>query len=184
MECTEVNKKGIEFYSKLESFSMRLSKILEAVSALLIFICFLTLLFQVLYRFVIIKFFSFSFPFTEEFSRYLLVWAVYLIAGVNLREGSMVAINFVYDKLGVKSKAFLYYITRIMTTIFLGVVFFYSLKVIKQNVNFSSSTLRAPGWILFSAPTVGVILLAFENFVEIIGVVVGKNKPFESRLDA
>lgn len=96
-------------YEKLESFSGKLTKVLETVSALLILICFITLLFQVFYRFVIVKYFSFSFPFTEEFSRYLLVWTVYLIAGVNLREGSMVAINFVYDKLGKRSKAILYY---------------------------------------------------------------------------
>jgi len=171
-------------YEKLESFSGKLTKVLETVSALLILICFITLLFQVFYRFVIVKYFSFSFPFTEEFSRYLLVWTVYLIAGVNLREGSMVAINFVYDKLGKRSKAILYYITRVMILVFLSIVFIYSLRVIQQNLNYSSSTLRAPGWLLFSAPTVGVILLAFESIVEIIGVVFGINKPFESRLKA
>lgn len=172
---------GKRVYRKLDVWSSKLSKILEAVSALLIFICFLTLLFQVVYRFIIIKFFSFSFPFTEEFARFLLVWTVYLIVGVNLREGSMVSINYIYDKLGIKSRTVVYYISRVMMIVFLATVFVYSLQVIRQNASFQSSTLRAPGWLLFSAPSVGIVLLAYETIIEIIGVMVGEVKPFESR---
>lgn len=172
---------GKRIFNILNSGSAKMAKGLEIVSALMIFICFLTLLFQVFYRFVIIKFFSFSFPFTEELARFLLVWTVYIIAGVNLREGSMVSINYIYDKLGIRGRAIMYYISRVLVVIFLAVVFIYSFQVIRQNANFHSSTLRAPGWILFSAPTVGIILLSYETLVEILGVAVGEIQPFEPR---
>ena len=172
---------GKRIYRKLNSGSAMLTKGLEAVSALFILICFLTLLFQVLYRFVIVKYFSFSFPFTEEFARYLLVWTVYIIVGVNFREGSMVSINYIYDKLGIRNRTIMYYISRILVIVFLAVVFIYSLQVIKQNARFHSSTLRAPGWILFSAPMIGILLLSYETILEIIGVAVGEIAPFESR---
>ncbi len=172
---------GKKLYKSLDTASVKLTKGLEAVSALLIFICFLTLLFQVFYRFVIVKFFSFSFPFTEELARFLLIWTIYLIAGVNLREGSMVSINYIYDRLGIKGRSIMYYISRALIIIFLSLVFLYSLNVIMQNVQFRSSTLRAPGWLLFSAPAVGIVLLSYETVVEIIGVIVGEIVPFESR---
>lgn len=171
-------------YKSLNQLSKRMARGLEGLSALLIFICFLTLLFQVLYRFVIVKFFSFSFPFTEEFARYLLVWTVYLIAGVNLRDGSMVSVNFIYDRLGIKGKMVLYYFTRAMVILFLSVTFFYALQVVHQNFGYRSSTLRIPGWFLFLAPVAGVILMSFETIVEVCGVLSGDIEPFGKRMES
>ena len=74
-------------------------KILEAVVAFLVLTCALDLFFQVIYRFIIIKFFSFSFPFTEEYARYALIWLTYLCAGMCFKNGSMASVNFVYDRL-------------------------------------------------------------------------------------
>ena len=168
-------------YTRLDRLSGRVTKGLEAISGLLIFTCFLTLIFQVLYRFVLVKFFVFSFPFTEEFARYLLIWTVYLLAGVNLREGTMVAVNFIYDRLHGKARAALYCFTRILMFVFLSVAFVVSLQVVAQNVEFRSSTLRAPGWLLYSAPAIGIVFLSVETLVETIGVFAGAVAPFGLR---
>lgn len=170
-----------KLYSVMDSFSHCVRKFLEFFCALLLFLCFLTLLFQVFYRMIIVKFVAFSFPFTEEFARYVLIWITYLISGVNIYEGSMVAINFIYDRAGLSARYILFFVTRCLSLIFVGVVLFYSLIIIGQNLNYHSSTLQAPGWLLFSAPTVGMLLIGYEVITETIGVLSGKLFPFTNR---
>jgi TRAP-type C4-dicarboxylate transport system permease small subunit len=168
-------------YNRLDQMSGKFAKALEVVVALFIFLSLLTLLFQVLYRFVILKFVAFSFPFTEEFARYLLIWSVYFIIGVNFRDGSMVTINFIYDRLEGNAKTGLYYVTRILMLVFIAVVFFYSLRIIQQNIGFRSATLRVPGWVLYLAPSIGLVLICLETIIEIFGVMSGIVKPFGLR---
>ncbi len=168
-------------YGRLDRLSKVASKGLECATALFVLASFLTLLFQVLYRFVIVKFFAFSFPFTEEFARYLLIWTVYLLIGVNLREGSMVAISFVYDRTRGRAKTALYFLTRLLMLAFLVIAFIFAVRVVRQNLGFRSSTLRAPGIALFLAPAIGLALIGFETLVEIIGVAGGAIDPFASR---
>lgn len=170
-----------KLYFSLAKFSDKLSRVLEIISAILIAACTLTLLFQVLYRFVIIKFFSFSFPFTEEFARYALIWSVYFIIGVCLKEGTQASVNFVYDRLKLPAKTVLYYITRVFMAVFLTITVIYSVKVIQNYSFFRSSTLRVPGAFLFSAPLVGCALMAFETLVEVLGVITKVIEPFGSR---
>jgi TRAP-type C4-dicarboxylate transport system permease small subunit len=171
-------------YVRLYRHSGRAAKVLEALGAIMLFLALLTLIFQILYRFIIIRFVNFSFPFTEEFAKYLLVWSVYIIIGVNLREGTMVAVNFIYDRLGKKSKKGLFYFTRLLIFIFLTVSFVFSLKVINQNMNFRSATIQAPGWLLFMAPAVGLILLFVEILIELCGVLGGIVEPFGGHIAA
>jgi TRAP-type C4-dicarboxylate transport system permease small subunit len=168
-------------YRVLARISDRSKKVLEAMGAALILACTVTLLFQVLYRFIIIKFVSFSFPFTEEFARYALIWSVYLVIGVCLRDGSQVAVNLVYERLNLRNRHILYYFTRVLMLVFLGFVMWYSVGVVQKNLIFRSSTLRLPGIYIFSAPLVGCILMSFETIVEILGVLTGNVKPYEVR---
>lgn len=168
-------------YGRLDRLSKVVSKGLECVAALFVFLCFLTLLFQVLYRFVIVKFFAFSFPFTEEFARYLLIWTVYFLIGVNLREGSMVAISFVFDRTKGRAKLALYCATRLLMFLFLVIAFIFAIKVVQQNIGFRSSTLRAPGIALYLAPVIGLVFICFETIAEFIGVVGGAIDPFATR---
>jgi TRAP-type C4-dicarboxylate transport system permease small subunit len=170
-----------KLYISLSKVSDKASRILESVSAILIAACTLTLLFQVLYRFVIIKFVSFSFPFTEEFARYALIWSVYLVIGVCLKEGTQASVNFVYDRLKLPAKTVLYYITRIFMAIFLAVTLIASVNVMQGISFFRSSTLRIPGTFLYSAPLVGCLLMAFETLVEVLGVISKEIEPFGVR---
>jgi C4-dicarboxylate transporter DctQ subunit len=165
-------------YRAMDSLSSLVNKFLGWLAGLLIALCALALLFQVFYRFVIIKFFSFSFPFTEEFARYALIWASYLCLGVCLKEGSQASINFLYDRLGGMPKLILYLVTRIFMIIFLAVAIYYGTIIVDNNSIFKSATLGIPGTYLFSAPVVGCILMGYETITEIIGVLSGELKPF------
>ena len=165
-------------YHAMDSVSNIVGKLLGILAAILIALCTAALLFQVLYRFVIIKFFSFSFPFTEEFARYALIWSSYLCIGMCLKEGSQSSVNFLYDRLSGSPKTILYCITRVFIIVFLVVAIYYGIIIMGNNSFFKSTTLRIPGVYLFSAPVVGCILMIHEVVTELLGVLSGELKPF------
>lgn len=171
-------------YTALNALSGVAQKVLEGVAAFLIFTCALDLFFQVLYRFVIIKFVSFSFPFTEEYARYALIWSTYLCAGICLKNGSMASVNLLYDRLKTVPKLVLYYATRVVFVVFLAVGLIYGWKAIQNNQIYLSPVMRIPGVFLYSAPFVGCVLMAYETITEFLGVLTGELKPFVGRPDA
>ena len=162
----------------MNKLSNVVNKGLGLLAGILIALCTAALLFQVLYRFVIVKFFSFSFPFTEEFARYALIWSAYLCLGMSLKEGSQSSVNFLYDRLQGTPKLLLYCLTRAFIALFLIVALHYGLIIVDNNSIFKSATLRIPGLYLYSAPVVGCILMLYELVNELFGVLSGALKPF------
>ncbi len=171
-------------YHVLNVVSGGVQKVLEGVAAFLIATCALDLLFQVLYRFVIIKFISFSFPFTEEYARYALIWSTYLCAGICLKNGSMASVNILYDRLKRVPKLVLYYLTRLVFVVFLAVGLVYGWEAVVHGQIYLSPVMRVPGVVLYSAPFVGCVLMTYETVTELLGVISGELDPFVGRPDA
>lgn len=170
-------------YQTLNAVSGGVQKVLEGVAAFLIATCALDLLFQVFYRFVIIKFVSFSFPFTEEYARYALIWSTYLCAGICLKNGSMASVNILYDRLKPVPKLVLYYATRLVFAVFLAVGLIYGWQAMVHSRIYLSPVMRVPGIFLYSAPFVGCVLMTFETVTELLGVITGELQPFMGRPD-
>ncbi len=168
-------------YHAMNRLSSVVNAALVTLGGLLVALCFLALLFQVLYRFIIIKFFAFSFPFTEEFARYALIWSCYLCIAACLREGSQAAVNFLYDRLEGPPRLVLYLATRAIIWFFLVVAIYYGLVVVEENLIYRSATLELPGVYIFTAPVVGCVLMGYESLTEMLGVLSGELRPFEAR---
>jgi len=167
-------------YFALKRGSDVITKILQYITALLVVICFSAILLQVVYRFILVKYFTlpFSFTFTDELSRYSLVWLTYLSLGMCFKEGYMTAVDFVYNHIGSKAKKVLYYLIFVIMAVFVVITVYYGIKLINFNVIFKSPSMRLPGIYLFSAPIVGIILVAYEMFTELMGVISGELRPF------
>lgn len=168
-------------YAALEKASQRINKVLEYLVSFLVVTCAAALFFQVIYRFIIIKFVSFSFPFTEEYARYALIWLTYLSIGICYKEGTMASVNLLFDKLNGKSKLALYILTRLIVLIFLIAAMTCGIRYVNNNQIFRSATLKIPGLFLQSAPFVCSVLLMFEWLVETAGVLTGRIEPFGHR---
>jgi hypothetical protein len=67
-----------KIYHYLEFVSDIVSKLIEIIIVFLIASSAADLMYQVLYRFIIVKFFTISSPFTEEYARYAMIWLAYL----------------------------------------------------------------------------------------------------------
>ncbi len=158
-----------------------MSRIIQAIMAVLIATCAFDLMYQVTYRFIIVKFFTISSPFTEEYARYAMIWSGYLGIALCFREGNMPALNLLYEALKGKYKYFLYAVVRLLILLFLviGIRWGYSAMINMQN--YRSPVLMLPGIMLYSAPFVACVMLAFEWLVEVLGVVSGQLAPFQGR---
>lgn len=168
-------------YLALAKVSRIMTRIVEAIIALLIATCALDVVYQVAYRFIIVKFFTISSPFTEEYARYAMIWSAYLGIALCFREANMPSLNLLHDALKGIYKYVLYAVVRILILIFLviGIRWGYSAMINMQN--YRSPVMMLPGIMLYSAPFAACVMLAFEFVVDVIGVVSGELQPFQGR---
>ena len=168
-------------YLVLSRISDFAQKPLEILCALCMATSLLAVFFQVLYRYVIVKYVTFSFPFTEEYARYTIVWVTYLLGGICIKEDRLVSLNLLYDKLSGKSKYALYYLTRVLILMFLYVVVAYGFSYLPQALMFKSPILRLTGVVLHMMPVYGCIIMGYETVVDVLGVICGEQLPFVGR---
>ena len=137
-----------------------------------------SVLLQVVNRYIIVKISDISFHWTEELSRYSMIWMCYLALPIVYREGSMAQLDLIFDRLGKKGRMALYILTRILCLGFIVLAVYYGIHVIQTRMMYKSSVLRAPGYTLYSAPIFGCVLMAYEIITEMIGVFSGELEPF------
>lgn len=168
-------------YHGTNKLSDGIEKILKIILVALALGCAFDLLLQVLYRFILVYYVDFSLTWTNEIAQDFIVWMTYLAIGICYKENSMAAVNLVYDKLKPRAKFVLYLLTRVIVFIFLYFGIKYSWASILSVSNYRSPSLHLPGWILYGAPFMGCVLIAFEAIVDLLGVLSGELEPFVCR---
>lgn len=167
-------------YLKLNKVSDSLIKVVQTIVVLIVVLSILTVMLQVVNRYILTKISDISIHFTDELSRYLMIWSAYLSIAMCLRDGSMARVDIVYGRLGEKAKYAMYYLTCIMTFALYFVIIRYGIQYAYVMRNFKTSMLKWPGNIVYSAPVVGATFLVLESVIEMIGVICGELKPFEA----
>lgn len=165
-------------YFGLNKISNFICKILQVLIVAVVIVNASSVLLQVLNRYIIVKISNLSFPWTEELSRYSMIWLCYLALPIVYREGSMAQLDLVFDRLGKKGRMVLYVITRILCLVFIVIAVYYGFHIVQTRMMFKSSILRAPGYALYSAPIFGCVLMAYEIITEMVGVFSGVLEPF------
>ncbi len=172
--------KGAILYRKLRQLEDKLDSVLEKIVVVLLALLVLAIVFQVLYRFVIVKFVSFSFPFTEEFARYLLMWITYLILGVCFKDGMHASVVFISSALPKKGKMALFVFIRTAMLSFLGVALAMGIRITAKSWRYTTPTLEWPMSVLYAAVVVGSVLMAMQIILEMLGVFTGQEEPFST----
>jgi TRAP-type C4-dicarboxylate transport system permease small subunit len=167
-----------KLYQCLKKVRDGIDKVIEPIAVALMALLVATISFQVLYRFIIVKIFSFSFPFTEEVAIFLMIWSTYLTIAICLKEGMHAAVNILPDRLPYKYKRIIYFILRFLMTVFILFVIIQGIDLASRSFIFKSPTLRLPMTYIYLAPVIGGGLMLFQIFVELLEVVVTKIDPF------
>ena len=167
-----------KLYNGLNAVSNVICRILCVFIVLVVVVNAGSVLLQVLNRYIIVKVSDLSFPWTEEMSRYSMIWLCYLTLPIVYREGAMAQLDLIFDRLGKKGKMALYILTRVLCMIFIVLAVYFGIHVVKTRIMYKSSIMRIPGYMLYSAPIFGCVLMAYEIITEMIGVFAGVLQPF------
>lgn len=140
-----------------------------ALLGTMIFVVFL----QVIFRFVI----KGSLPWSEELARYVMVWAVFIGASMGAKSGAHIGVE-AFVKLFPRGWTRLFIaVSSAFSTIFCGVVFYLSTKVVINIFNSGqvSPAMELPMYLTYAAVPVGVLLMGIR-FVEAAVIALGKTE--------
>jgi TRAP-type C4-dicarboxylate transport system permease small subunit len=142
---------------------------------------------QVFFRFVIVH----SLPWSEEFSRYSLVWASFLGASIALKRGLHIGVQAFVTKLSQEKRRLIYLITLAIITVFLIVVIVKGFQMASFNMRQSSPAMRIPMGFPYLAIPVGSLIMVIHLVDELIlgwrhraGLVGMEKTEEEKRLEA
>ncbi len=172
-------KKTYLFLDKCED---RVYKVLEAIGTVLLMLAFLAIGFQVIYRYILAQYVQVSIVFTEEFARYCLIWIVYLLLPVSVKEGTESSVTFLHDRVKSKAGKVAFYIVIRLVCITVAVVGYkYSFSVIQTNWLYRSPTMQLPGVYIYGSVTVGMLLILIHYALEMLGLICGEYQPFSNQ---
>lgn len=167
-----------KIYYGMHRVSNLLCKLLCALTVMVVILNAGTVLLQVINRYVIVKISDYSVSWTEELARYSMIWLCYLALPLCYREGSMAQLDLIFDRLGKRGKISFYLLTRVLIVVFLAVAIYYGCYIVETRMVYKSSLLRAPGYLLYSAPVFGCVVTGYEVLTELVGVCAGVLSPF------
>jgi len=112
-------------------------------------------------------FFLYSFGWIEEVSRYLMIWIVFLGAGLALREGMHVAVTLFAD-LSMGLKPVFKWAAWILTFLFFAALAWYGYKYAMFAARQRSTMLQLPMWIIYLAVPIGSFLCIVHMVLDVL----------------
>lgn len=138
----------------------KVNRILKFIVVLFIGIAFISLCLQVFSRFVL----QLPMTWSEELSRYLLIWSTFLSASIAVRYQQLIRIEVVNTIFPRKIKIAVGFIAFVITSVFCGVVIYYGMGLLNIVHAQTSPALRIPMSIPYSAIPVGCLFIIL-NYV-------------------
>ncbi|MBW2440354.1 MAG: TRAP transporter small permease [Deltaproteobacteria bacterium] len=103
--------------------------------------------------------FKHSLIFTEELSRYLMVWIVFLGSALAVRDGSHIHINFLTKRFNPQNQVWLRLSAHILTLVFLVFIAVEGIKILPQQLYQMCITIDLSLFYFYLAIPVGSILM-------------------------
>lgn len=146
----------------LDAFENASFVILLSVMTVIVFV-------QVIFRYIIHS----SIPWSEELSRYCMVYVTFIGVSAGLKAGTHTGVDVVVEALHGKAKFVLKLIQQILVFVLTVLFFFYSVKYFTMllSTGQKSATLHIPIAFAYFAMTIGFaggIIRCIQNFVKLI----------------
>lgn len=106
--------------------------------------------------------FSFSFTWAEEFTRYIVIYAVYLASGSVLYMDANARVDIFYNMFPRKIQSILSCFFYILMAIFLVVMGYYGYVYVKRNLAIWCSSIHIPWAVPFAALVLGAINMLIQ----------------------
>jgi len=156
-----------KIYLEFKRISEVLNKFIKIFAGTMLIIMTIVVTVQIIFRI----FFS-ALSFTEEISRYLLVWSSLFAASVAYKQGAHIAVTFIVEKFKGKSKSLMAIIINLISVIFFLIVIFYGLQLINMQVFQTSPALLIPMRYIYLCIPISFSVMLFHSLVMLWGEVI------------
>lgn len=114
-------------------------------------------------------FFRYSMAFTEELTLYLFVWVVMMGTSIAFREGSNMAVTFLYDRFSLRSRKVLdLFAAALSLVFFLALMYFSVIEVMDEiEMNAMTEAIELPVWWFTGAMPVASFFIMFRIILRI-----------------
>lgn len=104
---------------------------------------------------------------SDEASRYCMIWSVFLLAGLSAFRGQMFSIDIISEKLPLKGQRLFVIIRLILMTAFciFAIVYGWNLMLHQVKIGQTSPSLKLPMWFMYSCVPLGCLLLLLHYAV-------------------
>jgi C4-dicarboxylate transporter DctQ subunit len=119
---------------------------------------------QVFFRFVIVH----SLPWSEEFSRYSLVWATFLGASVALKRGLHIGVDAFVGRLPKEKRHLVYIFTLIIVVLFVLMIMIKGFQLAFFNMKQSSPAIKIPMGFPYLAIPIGALIMLIHLIDKIL----------------
>ena len=151
----------------------RIGDVLATLAAWMFFAIGGMILWEVFFRYV----FTSPTIWAEELARFFQIWALYLAAASVLRQGSMIRIGLLIDRLGPRLRAAAEIFSLAVVVAFSAVACWYGVKIALNSWEVGRMTgtmLNVPHWMTEAAIPVGFAILLLQALVQIARVIRGE----------
>jgi TRAP-type C4-dicarboxylate transport system permease small subunit len=142
----------------------RVNKFLVYVVAIILIVMSIVISFQVFSRFTL----SNSLEWSEELSRYLMIWLVFLGTAVALRKKSLIGVEALSERLGFKKERALKTVVHIVSIIFFGILIFKGFEMLGHVANQKSPAMKIPMTYPYAAIPVGAFFMVMNSIAVLI----------------
>lgn len=108
---------------------------------------------------------------TEEVSRFLFIWLIYLAGFITIRKGLNITFDLLLDALPDRPWKWIFTVVNILSVVFLFILVVYGTKIAVMNMSQLSSVLRIPmGWIYLAIPvgSLGMLISQIETYIKLM----------------
>jgi len=145
----------------LDRLSEGYQKVMRPVLVILYSLLTIIVLYAVFMRYVLNNAPSWS----EELSRYIMVWAALLAMSIALRQGRHIGLTSLVERIWGKHYRVAFFFADLAMLIFFVVMLYTGVKMTFFVVNQHSPSMNWPMWIPYMAIPVGGLFLSFETFI-------------------
>ena len=153
-----------QFYIKLKKISDYLNSIIKVLVFVILAAMTIIITIQIICR----VFFT-ALSWTEELSRYLLVWGSLLTATVAYKQGAHIAITFIVEKLKDQRRKVISILANIISIIFFLIGIYYGIRMISLQVYQTSPALLIPMKIIYLCLPLSFLIMLYYGIVNLIG---------------
>ncbi|MDD2206374.1 MAG: TRAP transporter small permease [Aminobacterium sp.] len=147
-----------------------LNRIVEYAVSLLLIVMVVVVFLQVIFRFVLHS----SLPWSEELSRYILVWISFLGASIGVKRGAHIGVEVVVNMLPPKMKKGVAFLATLCAAVFFALMVIYGRRILFIVSGQRSPAMEISMGIPYSAIFVSGVLMFIYSIEQALSIVVGR----------